>query len=317
MKIFLLILSTFFAVQTLAATVLPVPRMGSYSSVDETTLLRDSEAYRIGDEWGKIEATDDVISENDSFERAAMATTRTGGATGFVLGEFDGHVLIGTNHHVCPSRGSCSGSWTRTRIPFFDVSAPTEQFVGSWSEIDFALYTLDLSAREKAEVLTVAKNFDFDSEIYRGQKLVTSGFGVADNSGRRMMINFDSDCRVLSGSDEFRLMSDPDERNPADYQAWSFANGCDVSHGDSGSAMVDVETSSPIGIIWTGKIPKNAVAQSSANIADWEDNKSEEVWTEVSYAVPAAKIKEFLTEQLEGGEIDPDHERMVREFLGL
>ena len=89
-------------------------------------------------------------------------------------------------------------------------------------------------------------------------------------------------------------MPDPDALNPGTYDAWSFANGCDVSHGDSGSAMVDRKTGKPIGLIWTGKIPKSPKVQQSQYLNEILQKQSPEIWTELSYAVPAAKIREVL-----------------------
>lgn len=292
----------------------PVKKLGSYDFLIEGPTLQNIREYQLGDEWGKTPATEEVLQKSAALRRAAMATARVGGATGFVLGEFDGQIVIATNHHVCPAYYYCDRN--ATHLPLLDLRLSYSDFIGSWPEIDLALYTVSASGEARNELLAVAQNFDFDSPIQTGQALVTSGFGIAGNSGRQMMINFDSDCRVLSGMNEFRLISDPDQKNPASYKAWSFANGCDVSHGDSGSAMVDAQTGSPIGIIWTGKIPKNRAAQSSAQIKTWEANQSPQVWTEVSYAVPAAKIREFLLSQLQKNKIEPEHRAMVNAIIG-
>ena len=89
-------------------------------------------------------------------------------------------------------------------------------------------------------------------------------------------------------------MADPDEFNPAGYKAWSFAHACDISHGDSGSAMIDRKNGDVVGIVWTGKIPKSAMVQSSANLQKIFTGSTPAVWKELSYAVPAVKIKEVL-----------------------
>lgn len=97
-------------------------------------------------------------------------------------------------------------------------------------------------------------------------------------------------------------MSDPDELNTGRHQVWSFANGCDVSHGDSGSAMVDLQTGEVVGLIWTGKIPKSTRVQSSEYLEELIENPNEDIWNELSYAVPAAKIKEVLLKRIQNGE---------------
>lgn len=291
----------------------PIPKLGSYEFLNDGPQLQNIREYQLGDEWGKTPATEEVMQKSAALRRAAMATARVGGGTGFVLGEFDGQIVIATNHHVCPAYYYCDRGVTQ--LPNLNLRLSYQDFIGSWPDIDLALYVVSASGEARNRLLAVAQNFDFDSAIETGQPLITSGFGVAGNSNRQMMINFDSDCRVLSGTNEFRLMNDPDEKNPASYRAWSFANGCDVSHGDSGSAMVDARTGAPVGIIWTGKIPKNLEAQSSAQLKTWEAEKSEKVWTEVSYAVPAAKIREFLRAQLSKNKIDPEHRAIVADIV--
>jgi hypothetical protein len=132
-----------------------------------------------------------------------------------------------------------------------------------------------------------------------------------------MVANGDSDCKVFSPTQDFRLMPDPDALNPGTYDAWSFANGCDVSHGDSGSAMVDRKTGRPVGLIWTGKIPKSPQVQSSRYLAELAAGQSEEIWTELSYAVPASKIKEVLLSALSEGSVSPEDSALLAKVVGL
>lgn len=247
--------------------------------------------YRLGDEWGK-KPVGDMSRESPAFRRAAMATARVGGATGFYLGKFEGVHVMATNHHVYQS--SCVGS--RVRFPILNVQATCASFFGSWPEIDLALFTVRFeNPADEAKLMEVAANFQFHEDVQAGQRLLTIGFGVAGNSMREEVANQDSDCYVFSGTGEYRLMGDPDEFNPGSYRAWSFANGCDVSHGDSGSAMVDRNTGKVMGIIWTGKIPKARSIQRSEYLSRIFADQSEEIWSELSFAVPAKKIGDFLT----------------------
>jgi hypothetical protein len=128
------------------------------------------------------------------------------------------------------------------------------------------------------------------------------------------MANQDSDCYVFSQDSEYRLMGDPDEFNPGPYRAWSFATSCDVSHGDSGSAMVDRETGKVVGIIWTGRIPKKREIQSSSYLSRLFQDHGEEIWSELSYSVPAEKMGVFLTALLQTG-IPDGTKATLRELL--
>lgn len=275
-----------------------------------------SATYQIGDEWGKLPVTDAVLaSETPQFVRAARATARAGGGTSFYLGKFAGAHVMATNHHVFPAAYACLGR----SIVFPHLggrSFKCATFLGTWQEIDLSLFTLEVNRVEDESVLaSVAGNFAFDRDLEPNQSLMTIGFGVANNSSRQMMANQDDDCRVFSGYADYRLMADPDELNPGTYSAWSFSNGCDVSHGDSGSAMIDRQTGEVVGIIWTGRIPKQASTQRSDVIADWMRTGSEMIWKELSYAVPSVKIGEILEQMASNPSTAPRTREILRALL--
>jgi hypothetical protein len=271
--------------------------------------------YQIGDEWGKKQVTADSLAHaTAAFRRAAMATAHAGGATSFYLGEFAGYHMMATNHHVFGNADDCmSGSLD---FPLLNKSFQCAQFFGSWSDIDLALFAIQVDSPDDAQALSgVAANFAFSQDTYAEEPLLTIGFGIAENPGGELMGNQDSDCKVFSRKGEYRFMADPDSINPGDYKAWSFANGCDVSHGDSGSAMVDRVTGQPVGIIWTGKIPKSPEAQSSATIQGWLSSHDENVWQQLSYAVPAAKMGEFLRNLAAQSDTDAATKQMLGALL--
>lgn len=95
------------------------------------------------------------------------------------------------------------------------------------------------SEEDEAVMRDAARPFDFTTPLKPGQMLATAGYGRGDNPRGELVGNEDSDCKVFSKENDFRFMRDPDELNPGEDLVWSFAHGCDVSHGDSGSAIVD------------------------------------------------------------------------------
>jgi hypothetical protein len=303
----------------------PVPLMGHVRQSLRTSrdtrqpMARDvrNRTYQLGDDWGKVPVTDGLLREApDALRRAALATATAGGATSFVLGQFDGQVVMATNHHVFAEASQCLKK--AIRFAALGASGTCSRFLGTWDEVDLSLFVIDVdNSQERARILEVAANFDFDAPIRQGQELLTVGFGIANNPARRMVANGDSDCKVFSPTQDFRLMPDPDALNPGTYDAWSFANGCDVSHGDSGSAMVDRKTGRPVGLIWTGKIPKSPQVQSSRYLAELAAGQSEEIWTELSYAVPASKIKEVLLSALSEGSVSPEDSALLAKVVGL
>ncbi|MGE3260870.1 MAG: serine protease [Bacteriovoracia bacterium] len=297
-----------------AHAVLPAPNAQTKTGLGIIDAL-GTDDYRLGDEWGKRPlGAEDLNLASPALQRAALATAKVGGATGFYLGKFNGQFVMATNHHVFPSSSSC-GSARSIRFPLLGVTVACDQFLGTWPEIDLALFTVRVSGpADEGKLLGVAGNFRFNEDIRMGEKLLTVGFGVAGNPNGVLMANQDSDCYVFSKNGEYRLMADPDQWNPGSYRAWSFALGCDVSHGDSGSAIVDRDTGNVVGIIWTGRIPKSDRARTSSYLSDIYKTQDAAVWEELSYAVPAKKMGEFLTRLLESS-LPENHKQILRAML--
>jgi hypothetical protein len=253
-----------------------------------------NKTYQIGDEWGKKPVkVGDLPKEDRAFQRAARATAKAGGATSFYLGQFAGQHIMATNHHVFTRASQCIGG--NITFPLLEKSFKCTGFLGSWPNIDLALFIIEVKSEQDSLLLKeVEANFDFTASLAKGTELMTIGFGIANNPTQVMVGNQDSDCKVFSEANDFRLTADPDAINPANYKAWSFVNGCDVSHGDSGSALVSKETGLPIGIIWTGKIPKDPQVQSTSFLENMLSTGSPKIWSELSFGVPASKMKEAL-----------------------
>jgi hypothetical protein len=303
----------------LSAPLEPVGLGARFFSSLDSVFLSDLEAgnntYQMGSEWGKNPVTPDAISTKyPAFVRAARAAARAGGGTGFYLGTFAGYHVMATNHHVFPKASSCLGS--EIRFPLLNVSARCETFFGTWTDVDLALFAVSVKSDDVLQKLeSVAQNFDFRGSLKAGQELVTVGFGVANNRRRSAVANDDHDCRVFSKDDSFVFMADPDDLNPGPYKAWSFAHGCDVSHGDSGSAMVDRATGNVVGILWTGRIPKQKRVQDSSYLDTLVGSEHEDVWEQLSYAVPAKKMAEFFSGILEKPDTPADTRAVLEALL--
>jgi hypothetical protein len=293
----------------------PVPALGGGGVIASFGPLAGVADYQIGDEFGKKPVTEaSLASATDAFRRAARATAMVGGATGFYLGKFAGVHVMATNHHVYTSM-SCTGR--TVTFPLLDnLRFSCTRMFGTWTEVDLALFAIDVPRPEdEARLASVAANFTFHDEIQKGAPLITIGFGIADNTQRVMMGNQDADCRVMSKSADYRFMGDPDQLNPAAYKAWSFSHACDVSHGDSGSAMVDRTTGKPVGILWTGAIPKAARVQSSAYLDQVFDADGDDVWSQMNYAIPATKMREHLETVISAADTPEDTKTILQALI--
>ena len=260
----------------------------------ETALKGAVSDYQVGDIWGKH-----PISQLDQLppyaDKIAQVTARVGGGTGWFLGFFGGKAIMASNHHVCDGGRGCQRG-SKVFFPLKNISLTVDAYYGSWTDTDIALFSVTVPSKYIDFFRENASPLQFQRELTLDLPIMTFGFGVASNPNRSLMGGFDEDCRVLS--EEIRFLADPDEFNPGPYKVFSFANGCDVSHGDSGSAMVDRTNGEVIGIIWTGRIPKNKNAQSSDYIRQAENGNAEFIWSEMSYGAPAVEIKKVFQKVL-------------------
>ncbi len=274
----------------------------------------NKETYRIGDVFGKHQITSKELAIQ-VVARAASATAKVGGGTGFYIGKFNGYHVVATNHHVLPTPSTCGN--LRVVFPVLRKQFGCMRYFGTWSDIDMSLIAIKVATPEdEATLLKVAKNFDFKNTLKQGQLLMTIGFGIAGNyDGRNMMINYDDDCKVFSATNDYRYIADPDNINPGDYKVWSFANGCDISHGDSGSAMVDRKTGNVIGIIWTGAFPKTPASQNSKALDQMLQTNSGAIWSDLSYGVPSKVIGAYIAKLLNENQNIPQDIRLTLQAI--
>jgi hypothetical protein len=250
--------------------------------------------YQLGSEWGKHRVwAQDLEGKSAAYTRAAQATAYLSvGATGFYLGRFHGVHVLATNHHVCPTAQDCVGQTASFRL--LGLKVRVTAFLVSIKSIDFTLLAVEVPRGSEDKLARVARNFAFHQPVYPGERLMTFGFGIAGNPQNYLVGNSDRDCRVFSKEGDYRLMGDPDKFNPVGYAAWSFVHGCDISHGDSGSALIDRDSGEVVGILWTGRFPKHKRAQDSGRLSEWERTADPGLWSELNYGVPSTIIGQKL-----------------------
>jgi hypothetical protein len=285
-----------------------LPALAGYGEIKE---------YQIGNEWGKRRVwRQDLEGHTAGYQRAAMATAylTSGGATGFYLGQFGGLAVVATNHHVCPVVKDCLPGIAEFRL--LGIRAKITHFLVTIKSLDLTLLAIETKTNsDLAKLNRVAANFEFRRPVLQGQMLATFGFGVAGNPQNYLVGNADSDCRVFSKTGDVRKMGDPDPFNPVAYSAWSFVHGCDISHGDSGSALVDRHNGQVMGILWTGKFPKSKWAQNSSNLDVWLKTSNEAVWKELNYAVPATAMLPLLQKALTAGGVSREAKQAIAELI--
>jgi hypothetical protein len=256
----------------------------------------EREAAQIGSQWDRISIQDSLKLKlaTDYLNKIASAVAFYRGGTAFYLGKFNGHYLMATNHHIQPNSKCNNADSAEKYEAYFQSSKSSfvcEHIYGSWKEIELSIFSISVPDEKKSLFDNLGLNFAFNANISSGEPLTTLGYGSACNDDGELTVTDGENCRVFSKKNSFKLLSDPDNENTDDYPTWSFAIGCNASHGDSGSPIVDRNTGNVIGILYTGKFPKSKNIQIDASLQKILGSDNPSVWTELNYAVPAARIK--------------------------
>ena len=253
------------------------------------------------------------------------------------------YYIMATNHHVaceippgvCRFKPIDTGTVYRAFLsfPLYEYDFNRMSFIGTWPEIEFALYVFELpntySEEKKRSIDANLSNsgleFDFTSDIYPGQELVNVGYGEKFNPplntnperGESLTFGFDKDCKVFSPRNDFpaRLL-DPDDVLPEDYKIFSFAHGCDVSGGDSGGPVMDRKTGKIVGVVWSRAPNTDSNTKSSEYIHTHYMNKKD-AFDNLPLAVPALKIKTHLEDWFTKNDatLGEIQKRLLRKFL--
>ena len=259
------------------------------------------------------------------------------------------YYIMATNHHVaCGYLPICKRDLIDTdnlhesvvSFPLYEYDFDHVSLIGTWADIDLGLFAFEIpdskiteDARKSmdANLSSSRLEFDFTSDIYPGQELVTAGYGsnlnpknatYPGNTGSpSLMFSFDNDCKVFSRRNEFPLrpLGFGSALSGRYDGAFSFAHGCDVSHGDSGSATMDRKTGKIVGIMWRAAIVKSSNTQNSEYINTYfmDQKVGVEAFTDLALAVPAPKIKTYLDDWVikNNATLGRIQKRLIKKFL--
>lgn len=275
------------------------------------------ESLRIGSDWSQ-EAVDGSELEPDIAQNA-LSIAKFRGGTSIYLGKFNGNHLIATNAHLAveaplqelpngiakylsnPEK-ACFSKGTRLAFRFTGLKKNFEckRVLGIWSEIELAVYSISVPQDDESHLDQLGVVFDFQYRPQVDDVLYLLGYGTYRNPSppnNTLLISRNRQCKVFS--ETVKLMRDPDAKLQAPYSAWSFANGCSVSWGNSGSGIFLQSTSKAIGVLWTAAFPKRrAITSDDSKLERAIERDPRIIWTQLSYGVPAFKIKEVIERDL-------------------
>lgn len=258
-----------------------------------------ADRYRVGEKWNKV-----YIKEAPSaLHSLAPSVGEIGSsATLFYIGTVKGRHYAITNSHVCPNEEKC----LKRRVEFFyHKNVKGQSLKGIVRNVPVIKTQLDLALIEiqflNAETFShFPKPLILSKQLPKhNQPLVSLGYGVHHNEYGTLMAEAGGDCRVFSYSSDIRKVKDPDSINPYPFSVYSFLMGCDVSHGDSGSPILDLKTLHVIGLLWTGRTPKHPLISRKG----FENLDYSFLWQQLNYATPSAYIYKVLSDYFNNSQI--------------
>lgn len=255
-----------------------------------------SQSYQVGEFWSKQHINKASKITMNLKESVGEVGAR---ATLFYIGKINNKHWAITNNHVCPNVvknslivNRCDNQWIQF---YYYKNKRGQSLTGIIKKVPLIIKSLDLSLLEisfdNLESFKRAPNaLKLSSrKPYQHQELISIGHGMHNNEYGSLMIEENTfECKVFS--DDIYLTADPDTLNPLNYKVHSFLHGCDVSHGDSGSPILDRNSQEVVGLLWSGKYPKDrSISQSG-----FEKLPLDFLWKELNYAAPSFLIKREL-----------------------
>jgi hypothetical protein len=254
--------------------------------------------FSIGPTWDALKVSSEFLFERNDFLTARLAANtvkvttvhRTG--TGFYLGKHLGHHIIATTAHGLVNVPSCKFSTVLIQFPMAKKVYTCKELIGIWADVDYAMLALKAEPEEDEFFATLnpLKLAPLSGNPLQGTPLMSMGFGSVLNNDNQLTLKEDRYCTNLSP--QFARMNNGDERIPRKIP--SFAVGCDLSPGDSGSALVDKENGRVVGMVWSIMKPKSPFVKSAAFLEDILSQSEPNVWEDFGYAVPVSSIRRSL-----------------------
>ncbi len=260
--------------------------------------------YQIGPTWDAKIVTSSYLRQRNDYltSKIALSTlkisTPWASGTGFFLGLVNNQFLVATSAHVLKNIPSCMALPVHGIFSLQNKSFRCRNIIGIWHDIDLAIFTIKENRGEDFLGKINPLQFDFEDPYNHGTALTSIGYGSFNNPDGHPTLKESRDCMIYSPSGQFARVkrTDSEANKVVAQEITAFATGCDISPGDSGSAIVNTQSQRVIGVMWATSSPKPVKVMTDDYldrlIQGQED--SNDVWKYMSYGVSARTIKQRL-----------------------
>ncbi len=261
-------------------------------------------SYQIGPSWDARVVTNSYLSERNDYltSKLALSTLKISTpwsiGTGFFLGEVNKQFLVATSSHVLKNIPTCMALPVHGIFDIQGKSFRCRKIIGIWPDIDLAIFTIRENSGEDFLGKINPLKFDFNDPYIHGTPLTSIGYGSFNNDQTRPTLKESRDCMIYSPTGQFaRVKKSENETNDnVANEVVAFATGCDISPGDSGSAILNIQSKKVIGFFWATSTPKPEKVTTDQYLDDLIAGKedSNDVWKYMSYGVSSRHIKQRL-----------------------
>lgn len=235
----------------------------------------------------------DESKNSDLLNLTARIDSEKGG-TAFYVGKYAGYYLMITNYHTF-SEQICANSKTQIYFQQLKQRLRCQKLIAQFKDIEVTFFAIRIPDSLKPYFETHQLKFDFQKSAQLREPLLTAGFGDYQNTSRRLTFEDSSHCMVLTDPLQPRFI----QATGTPFGAWSFVHGCEISSGDSGSAVLNRNTNKIVGINWATHADKSQDEENYKQIENFIQTQSPKLWTSFSLVTPAWVIKKYVQEYTE------------------
>ncbi len=252
-------------------------------------LKSNKKQLQIGEEWSRT-TYDGKLTSTEALNSAIKATARVDlkneQGSAFYLGKFNGVHLMLTNYHVLSEQEVCRTG--KVYFAYLQKSFRCGLIIDKFRDLEATFFTIRVDKKDEYRFENIALKFDFVNEYKPGHRLVTAGYGIERNNNGKLTYENSQTCVVATTTYKTVLLTVQSEEKS--YKARSFVHACEISSGDSGSAVISESTGKVVGLNWATSTSKPIALLNSLNVYEWIEKQSNLLWSYMSYAVPGGEI---------------------------
>jgi hypothetical protein len=262
----------------------------------EIALARSPDQLQIGEQWSRVFFNGQLTGDeslNNLIKATARIDLRTQSGTAFYVGKFLGKHIMVTNNHVLSDSEECVTDG-KIYFQYTNHKYRCGRIIARFKDLELTFFSIHVAPKDEYLFENLALKFDFAKEHLPGERVITAGYGYHLNPGYRLTYENSPTCLIATPTVTPRFIQVRNDEGV--FNSWSFVNACEISPGDSGSALVDPNSGRVVGVNWATSSAKPMVLQNSYTVYDWIKTQNQMLWPSLSQGIPNSRILQKIRE---------------------